>query len=160
MNEMDMEKEKNLVFATQDGDVKAIEEMNDPVFAQKALGDGVCMIPSDKNVYSPIKGKLAVVADTKHAYGIIGEDGLEIMIHVGIDSVELDGRGITSYVSVEENVEVGTLLCSIDFDVFNKENISTETAVVITNKDKFEIINKNLGLAKAKENYIFQYIKK
>jgi len=157
---MNDKKDEQTLYATQDGEIKTIEDISDSVFAMKALGDGICVCPTNGHVYAPMSGTLKVVADTKHAYGIVGEDGLEVMIHVGIDSVELNGKGITSYVSTGIEVEVGTILCIIDVEIFKSNNISTETAVVVTNKDDFEINHKYLGSAIAGETPIFTYIKK
>lgn len=130
-----------MIYPTQKGKLYPIEKISDEVFAEKALGDGVFIIPSEEKVYAPVSGVLKVVADTKHAYGIVNSEGLEVLIHVGINSVDLDGNGIESYVQVGQNVEVGDLLCKIDFEVFKKENISTETAIVITNfSEYYEVV--------------------
>lgn len=123
-----------VALATQTGEVFPIEEMSDAIFAEKAMGDGVFIKPLKKEVYAPISGKLKVVSATKHAYGIVDDEGLEILVHVGIDSVNLEGKGFKCYVREGQNVKAGQLLCEIDFDTFAENNISTETAIIILNK--------------------------
>ena len=150
----------SVVYATQNGATKSIEYMSDPVFAQKTLGDGMFVIPTEGIVASPVKGKLIVVSETKHAYGILADDGAEILVHVGVDSVILNGKGFISSVKVGDHVDVGTLLCTIDLDIFENEQISSETAIVIANKDKFHIIKKYEHDTVTKSEKIFEYIRK
>lgn len=150
-------KKENIVYATQTGQVLPIEEISDSVFAQKALGDGVFIKPVNEKVYAPIAGRLKVVSDSKHAYGIVGQDGIELLVHVGIDSVDLDGEGFTTYVKTGDKVKAGALLCEIDFHVFEKANISTETAIVITNGDKFKITERKKEMTAAGSTEIFRY---
>ncbi len=150
-------KTEPVVYATQTGTVFPIEESPDPVFAEKVLGDGVFIRPADGNVYAPIAGKIRLVADTKHAYGILGADGLEILIHIGIDSVDLDGKGFTAHVKPGQKVKAGTLLCETDLELFQKSGIAPDTMVLITNKDQFKPIQKGSGPVTAKETEIFRY---
>ncbi len=150
-------KTEPVVYATQTGTVFPIEESPDPVFAEKILGDGVFIRPADGNVYAPIAGKIRLVADTKHAYGILGADGLEILIHIGIDSVDLDGKGFTAHVKPGQKVKAGTLLCETDLELFQKSGIAPDTMVLITNKDQFKPVQKGSGPVTAKETEIFRY---
>ena len=153
-------KTEPVVYATQTGTVFPIEESPDPVFAEKILGDGVFIRPADGNVYAPIAGKIRLVADTKHAYGILGADGLEILIHIGIDSVDLDGKGFTAHVKPGQKVKAGTLLCETDLELFQKSGIAPDTMVLITNKDQFKPVQKGSGpvTAKQTENYRYDHV--
>ncbi|MCI8375205.1 MAG: PTS glucose transporter subunit IIA [Lachnospiraceae bacterium] len=152
-------KTKPVVYATQTGTVYPIEESPDPVFAEKVLGDGVFIRPTDGHVYAPIAGKIRLVADTKHAYGILGADGLEILIHIGIDSVDLNGKGFTSHVKPGQKVKAGTLLCEADLELFQKSGISADTMILISNKDQFKVMEKGSKPVAAKETEIFRYEK-
>lgn len=156
---MFLKKTEPVVYATQTGTVFPIEESPDSVFAEKVLGDGVFIRPADGNVYAPITGKIKLVADTKHAYGILGADGLELLIHIGIDSVDLNGKGFTSHVKPGQKVKAGTLLCEIDLELFRKSGISPDTMILIANKEKFKVTDKGSGPAAAKETEIFRYEK-
>jgi len=148
---------RNVVYATQTGQVLPIEKISDSVFAKKVLGDGVFIIPDNEKVYAPITGRLRVVSNSKHAYGIVGQDGIELLVHIGIDSVDLNGEGFKSYVNVGDKVKAGDLLCEIDFQVFEKANISTETAIVIANNERFKIIERNEMPTVAGITEIFRY---
>ena len=152
-------KTEPVVYATQTGTVFPVEESTDSVFAEKVLGDGVFIRPLDGNVYAPIAGKIKLVADTKHAYGIIGADGLELLIHIGIDSVDLNRKGFTSHVKTGQKVKAGALLCEVDLEFFQKSGISPDTMILIANEDKFKVTGKGSGSVAAKETEIFRYEK-
>lgn len=152
-------KTEPVVYATQTGTVFPIEESPDPVFAEKVLGDGVFIRPTDGNVYAPIAGKIRLVADTSHAYGILGADGVEILIHIGIDSVDLDGKGFTAHVKPDQKVKAGDLLCETDLEVLQKSGVSPDTMILITSKDRFKVTGKCSKPVTAKETEIFRYEK-
>lgn len=152
-------KTEPVVYAAQTGNVFPIEESPDPVFAEKVLGDGVFIRPADGKVYAPIAGKIRLVADTKHAYGILGADGLELLIHIGIDSVDLNGEGFTAHVKPDQKVKAGDLMCEADLEVFQKSGVSTDTMILITNKDRFKMTQKNSGPVTAGKTEIFRYEK-
>lgn len=152
-------KTETVVYATQTGTVFPIEESPDPVFAEKVLGDGVFIRPEDGKVYAPITGRIKLVADTRHAYGIVGADGLELLVHIGIDSVDLDGNGFTAYVKPGQKVKAGALLCEIDLEVFQKYGISPDTMILIANGDLFQATEKYSTSAVAGTTEIFRYQK-
>lgn len=152
-------KTEPVVYASQTGTVFPIEECPDSVFAEKVLGDGVFIRPSDGNVYAPIAGKIRLVADTKHAYGILGADGLEILIHIGIDSVDLNGEGFTAHVKPGQKVKAGALLCEADLELFQKSGVAADTMILISNKDQFKVIQKANGAVTAGQTEVFRYEK-
>lgn len=110
-----------------------IKEINDATFAAEILGKGIGVIPTEGKVYSPVNGKIVTVFDTKHALGIVSEDGTEILIHIGINTVELKGEGFTSYVKEGQEIKVGQLLGEFDIPKIKEAGYDVTTAVIITN---------------------------
>ncbi|MBQ9091561.1 MAG: PTS transporter subunit EIIC [Anaerotignum sp.] len=124
---------KKSIFAPMSGTIVSLEQVPDAVFSKKLLGDGVAILPKDGKIYAPVNGKVATVAETLHAYGFFSEEGLEILIHVGLDSVHLKGEGFTSHVQAGDQVRVGDLIAEVDLDFLKSRNISAITPVVICN---------------------------
>ena len=122
-----------LVEAPVSGKVVPIAEVNDKVFASKALGDGVGIIPTDGHVVAPVAGVLVTVPDTGHAFGIKTDDGVEVLVHVGIDTVQLEGKGFQLDVAKDQRVEAGDLLAKVDLDAIKEAGFDTTTMVVVVN---------------------------
>lgn len=131
----------NMVYAPLSGTIKPIEQCSDPMFASKAMGDGVVIVPDSNTLVSPISGKVMMVFPTKHAIGLQGEDGEEILIHVGLDTVSLDGAPFKVLVKDGQEIKAGQALMTIDLDAIKAAVLSTETPVVITNGKQFEIMH-------------------
>lgn len=141
-----LKKNKNIsLVSPMKGTVLEITAVPDQVFSEKMLGDGIAIEPLDGLVVSPIKGTVVQIFPTNHAIGIESEEGLEVLIHLGIDTVELKGEGFTRLITEGASVEVGTPLLSIDLNFVHDRGKLLTTPIVITNSDKFEIISKNLG---------------
>ncbi|MGC3995114.1 MAG: glucose PTS transporter subunit IIA [Propionicimonas sp.] len=121
------------VLAPIAGTVVALAEVNDKVFASKALGDGVGIVPSDGHVIAPVSGVLITVPDSGHAFGIRTDDGVEVLVHVGIDTVQLEGKGFSVKVAADERVEVGDELATVDLDSVKAAGYDTTTIVVVIN---------------------------
>ena len=115
------------------GKVVPLAEVNDKVFASKALGDGVGIVPTDGHIVAPVAGTLATVADTGHAYGIKTDDGVEVLVHVGIDTVQMEGKGFHLDVAKDQRVEAGDLLATVDLDAVKEAGFDTTTIVVVIN---------------------------
>lgn len=147
------------IFATQNGKAIPITEVPDPVFADKILGDGVAMLPASSTVVSPADGEVVNVADTYHAYGIQTADGLELLIHVGINTVELKGRGFDNHVKVGDRVKVGTPLCDVDWDVVREAGYETYTPIVITNMEAVKSLTVEPGDCEAGKTCVIRYEK-
>lgn len=113
-----------------------LDECEDTVFASRALGEGVLIVPSEPEVRAPISGVLTSVADTGHAYGITADDGTEIFIHIGIDTVKMNGDGFDVCVSQGQRVEAGETLVRVDFDAVQAAGFSTQTIVLVTKAAK------------------------
>ena len=120
------------------GKVIELEKVNDPVFSSGAMGKGVAIEPLDNKVYAPVNGTIEFIADTKHAIGLLSEDGIEVLIHVGMDTVKMNGRGFNVKTSVNSKVKAGDLLLEFDRNIIEKEGYSLITPVVITNADNYE----------------------
>ncbi len=108
-------------------------EVNDKVFASKALGDGVGIVPSDGHVVAPVAGVLMTVPESGHAFGIKTDDGVEVLVHVGIDTVQLEGKGFELDVAKDQRVEAGDLLAKVDLDAVKAAGYDTTTMVVVIN---------------------------
>ena len=117
------------------GEVVALEEVPDPVFSEKMMGDGVAIKPTNGEVVSPVIGEIIQVFPTKHAVGIRAENGAEILIHIGLETVSLDGEGFTSYVGEGDQVKQGDKLIRFDMDIIREKAKSTVTPIIITNTD-------------------------
>lgn len=115
------------------GQVIPLKEVKDETFALGYLGEGCAIKPSDGHVYSPISGKIVSLFDTRHAITLLSEDGMEILIHVGRDTVSLRGRYFSSFCQNGDIVKTGDLLLSFDLDAIEKEGFDTTTPIVITN---------------------------
>lgn len=102
------------------GSLIPIEQVNDPVFSQKMMGDGFAIVPSGENVYAPLSGIISVCFPTKHAIGMKAENGVECLIHIGINTVELKGKGFTSLVSQGQMIKQGNPLVEFDLEEIKK----------------------------------------
>lgn len=131
----------NMVYAPLSGTVKPIEQCSDPMFASKAMGDGVVIVPESNTLISPINGKVMMVFPTKHAIGLQGENGEEILIHVGLDTVSLDGAPFNVLVKDGQEIKAGQALMTIDLEAIKAAGLSIETPVIITNGKQFEAIH-------------------
>lgn len=132
------------------GKVIELEKVNDPVFSSGAMGKGVAIEPIDNKVYAPFDGVIEFIADTKHAIGLLSDDGVEVLIHVGMDTVKMNGKGFDVKTKVNSKVKAGYLLLEFDKSVIEKEGYSLITPIVITNADNYE--DKQLNINKEVES--------
>lgn len=115
------------------GRIIPLEEVPDPVFSQKMMGDGLAVVPTARDIVSPVKGTVILVAATKHAVGLRADDGTEILIHVGLETVALEGKGFNVAVKDGDKVSAGQRLMEIDWEYISTNAKSTITPIVITN---------------------------
>lgn len=127
----------NAVHAPFNGVVKPISECKDSVFASKAMGDGIVIVPENGNLYSPVTGEVMMVFPTKHAMGLKADNGAELLIHVGMDTVSLEGKPFEVLVKEGDHIDAGQLLMKADLDAIKDAGLSIETPVVITNQKAF-----------------------
>ena len=128
----------NVIKSPISGKVIELEKVNDPVFSSGAMGKGIAIEPMDNKVYAPFNGTIEFIAETKHAIGLLSEDGVEVLIHVGMDTVKMQGRGFNVKTSVNSKIKAGDLLLEFDRNAIEKEGYSLITPVVITNADNYE----------------------
>ena len=121
-----------------DGQVKPLSQATDPVFSSGVMGQGVVIEPSQGELVSPVNGTVTVLFPTKHAIGIVSEEGVELLMHIGMDTVSLDGKGFEAHVAQGDKVVVGQQLISFDTNVIKEAGLITETPVIITNQDDFQ----------------------
>lgn len=126
-------KDQLQIFTPVDGKVIPLEEVPDPVFSQKMMGEGVAVIPETGNVYAPVTGTIIQIANTKHAVGILAKDGTEILIHVGLDTVSLKGEGFHVPVNMGDEVSMGDLLIEVNWEFLKANQKNIVTPIVITN---------------------------
>lgn len=120
------------IYCPIQGEIKPIEQASDAMFAQKTMGDGVVILPSDGKVYAPFDAKVEFVFPSKHAIGLTSVDGTQVLIHCGIDTVNLNGEGYTTYVKEAAQVKRGDLLMEFDPAFIREKGYSIETPIVIT----------------------------
>lgn len=126
------------IIAPMNGKIIPLEEVPDPVFSQKMMGEGIGMIPEDGRVCSPINGKVILVPDTKHAVGLLSDEGVEILIHVGLDTVSLKGEGFTMHVEQDQTITKGQLLMEFDLELIRGKVTSIVTPIIITNSSSLD----------------------
>lgn len=132
-------KADNLV-APMNGQIVPLKEVSDPVFASESLGKGVGIIPLDGKIYSPVNGKISAVFDSNHAIGIESENGAEILIHVGIDTVTLNGEGFISHITMGQKVKKGELILEVNLEKIAEKKLDNVTMVVVTNSAAYHTI--------------------
>ena len=121
-----------LILSPLNGRVIPLEEVPDEVFAEKVLGDGAAVIPENGNIYSPIDGEIVSIPESLHAYGIRSDAGIEMIVHFGLETVNLKGEGFSPKVKVGDRVKAGQLLCIADMDFLKSKGINTVTPVLVT----------------------------
>lgn len=137
------------------GKVIDLKEVNDITFAEEMLGKGVAIEPIEGKVVSPVNGVVSAIFPTKHAIGLTSDKGAEILIHIGIDTVKLEGKYFKTYVNVGDRIAIGDLMVEFEIDKIKDAGYETITPVLITNVDNYKEINKiSSGIVKEKENII------
>ena len=129
------------VYSVADGEVIALEQVKDPVFSQKMMGDGFAVEPANGNIVSPVSGTVSSIFPTKHALGLVTEAGLEVLVHIGLDTVSLEGKPFTVHVAEGQKVAAGDLLVTADLDAIREAGRETSTIVVFTNADAIQSVN-------------------
>lgn len=152
-------KKEGEIIATQNGKIVELDTVPDEMFAQKMLGDGVAVLPSSNEVLSPVAGVVSSMTDTLHAYGITSNDGLEVLVHVGLDTVELKGEGFKSFVKEGDKVKVGDKLAEVDLEFLKSKGYEVYTPIIITNFDELKELNFKSGDVIGGETVVMTYKK-
>lgn len=146
------EEQKNETFAAPvSGKVMPVTEVQDQVFSSKAMGDGIAIDPTEGKIYAPFSGEITVAFPTGHAYGIKAANGKEVLIHIGMDTVELDGKGFTPYVKQGDIVNQGDLLTDVDLDYIRSQGKPVVTPVIFTDGTAVELLKTGTVSAKEKD---------
>lgn len=144
-----------VVYAPLKGEIIPLEEVNDEVFSNGILGQGAAIIPEEGCVYAPFDGKIASIFDTKHAICLVSDEGVELLIHVGIDTVNLEGKPFTALKQAGDTIKKGEKLLEFQIDEIKKAGYETVTPVLVGNTDSYsEIIAKKQGMVKPSETLI------
>ena len=142
--------EKEEIFCPLNGELKPLSEVNDPTFSGEILGKGVAVIPAEGKLYAPFDGEVSMVFETKHAIGL-QKDDVEMLIHIGLETVSLEGKYFQAKVQAGDKIKKGDLLIEFDLDAIAKEGFDTITPVIVSNADDFANVaaEKTTGLAVA-----------
>lgn len=133
-------KKEMIISSPVKGKVVALSEVPDETFSQEMLGKGIAIIPEEKQFYAPVSGEVSVVFPTGHAIGLIGEEGIELLIHIGLDTVQLNGEGFHVTVKQGQKVKQGDLLVEVDLEKIQEKGYSVITPVLVTNPDQYQTI--------------------
>jgi len=128
------------LFAPITGNAVTLDKVPDPVFSEKMMGDGIAIEPTEGLAVSPVDGEIVQVFPTKHAIGIRAKNGAEILIHIGLETVSLNGEGFEAFVKEGDKVKVGDKLVSFDLDIIKTKAKSTITPIIITNTDQAALL--------------------
>lgn len=147
--------EEETILAPIKGEVKPIEESSDAAFASGALGKGVVILPEEGKVYAPVTGTVTVLFPSLHAIGITSDAGVELLIHIGINTVQLNGEGFTAHIKQGDQIKQGQLLVEFDMNKIKEAGYSLETPVLVTNyADLKEVKNTNASSVQLQETLI------
>ena len=127
------------------GKAVAISEVSDPTFGEEILGKGMAIVPAVGKVFAPVDGTVDMVFDTKHAISMTSKSGIEILIHVGLDTVTLQGAPFTAHVEAGQAVKAGDLMLEFDIEAIKAAGLETITPMVICNTDDYKTITANVG---------------
>ena len=122
------------VFAPVTGKVENLDFVSDPVFSKRMLGDGIAILPENNQIFSPVAGKIIMLFETKHALGIRSEEGSEFLLHIGIDTVELQGKPFCEAVKLDDFVQCGDLLMTVNFSYIKELNYYPTLMLIATNR--------------------------
>jgi len=146
----------NHVYAPLEGQAVAITEVPDPTFAEGMLGNGVAIQPTNGKVYAPCDATVDMMFSTGHAVSLVSDTGIEILIHVGLETVSLEGKPFTIHVANGDKVKKGQLLMEADLEAINAAGLPTITPVVICNTDNYPKFKTNVGKAVTNSDAIIE----
>lgn len=136
------------------GIIKSLENVEDEVFSSKALGDGFAVTPSTGEVYSPFDGTIEMIFPTLHAIGLKNKQGIEVLVHIGVDTVSLEGKGFTQVVKEGDKIKAGDLIAKFNLDEIRELVPSTDIMFIFTNGESCKINNVNNEVSEKEENII------
>lgn len=128
---------ETIICSPIEGKAVSLKQVDDPTFSEEIMGKGVAIIPTVGRAVSPVDGKVSALFDTKHAIGITSDSGVEILIHIGLDTVKLGGKYFTSHIKVGDKIKKGDLLVEFDISAIEREGFETITPILVTNVDDY-----------------------
>ncbi|MDR1240806.1 MAG: PTS glucose transporter subunit IIA [Oscillospiraceae bacterium] len=155
----DLFKKTKKIISPMSGRTIPIEEVNDEVFSQKMLGTGIAIIPNEGKLCAPFDAEVVQIFETRHSYILRADDGLEALIHIGINTVELAGEGFESYVKEHQKVNAGEVLGTVNLDLLKKKGYCEQSPIIFVNGDTFKFDFKYLDV-KAGKTLIVNYCRK
>lgn len=144
------------IIAPISGEIVNIEDVPDVVFAEKIVGDGIAIKPTGNKIVAPVDGTIGKIFETNHAFSIESDNGIELFVHFGIDTVELKGEGFTRLAEEGQKVQKGDLVLELDLPLLEEKAKSTLTPVVISNMDEIKELTKLTGSVVVGETVIMQ----
>lgn len=151
-----MSKAEIRILSPLTGNAVPLDQVPDPVFSEKILGDGVAVIPTDGKVVSPVDGEIISIADSSHAFGFLSVDGIEMLVHVGLETVALKGACFKVHVNVGDKVKAGDLVAEVDLNYLKEKNINPITPVLVTDKPEEMDLKCMEGSVKAGKDTVMQ----
>lgn len=156
-------KQKNkefTVLSPMSGRALPIEQVEDEAFAEKMLGDGAAVVPESGVVFSPVAGVVADITDTKHAFCITTPEGADVLLHIGINTVNLKGAGFSVVVHTGDTVAAGDKLAEVDLELLKQHGLPWDTPVLLTEPEQFEITSVSEGQLRGGHDVLFTYRKR
>ena len=154
---MNLFQKSNSLQAVCNGNAQALSNVPDEAFASEMLGKGFAIEPSDGIFYSPVDGRIESIADALHAYTILSRDGHDILVHIGVDTVEMGGEGFEPLVKVGQEVQAGAPLARADTGLIRQKGFSAITSVLITDADTVERIKYRFGMVSGGSDTVMTY---
>ncbi len=154
---MFFQKKEKVMLAVADGEAVSLSTVPDEAFSSGILGIGFAIKPSAGTVYCPVSGKIDTVTETRHAYTVLTDDGLDVLIHIGIDTVKLGGEGFLSMVSEGDRIKAGDVIARADLNLIAQKGLDTVIPVVVTNPEKLSQNRFSLGKALGGKSEIMRY---
>ena len=142
-----------------EGEAVVSAEISDPTFGEELLGKGLAIKPAVGKVYAPADGTIGMVFDTKHAISMTTEGGAELLIHVGLDTVTLNGAPFTVHVAADDKVKKGDLMAEFDMDMIKEAGLETITPVIVCNSDEFKTVERFTGKSVKPGDEIMRLVK-
>ena len=139
------------IYAPTDGQIVALESVNDEVFSQKMVGDGVAIIPVSGTFTAPIDGTVSKIFSTNHAYSIKSDKDLEVMVHIGLETVVLEGKGFTRIAAEGDSVKAGDIILEVDLAYISAQAKDIITPIIVLEESDVKSIEKNLSIVKSQD---------
>jgi len=137
-----------------DGSLVELEDINDQVFSKKLVGDGVAIVPSSRTITSPIDGVVTRIFPTKHAFMITSPSGIEVMVHVGLDTVDLNGEGFICLVKEGDSVSQACPILEVDFEFLKSKNKDIVTPIIVTSDKEIRLEKSKIGTIREGESLV------